>query len=163
MIQQRWRAEQRQLPFVDGIVFGDGSLVLADRSALAHSQWSTWRPLCDSHVDHLLRYNPETWMDVDTLIPPLDLPGRRIRCGGTAWEGDLFVAAEDPTDGGLLWALCLDWAEEPHSVRVDGDLLVVTMRWPAGDILIPLHEVRFPLDPDFRIRFRREEGSPSDG
>ncbi|RRD05660.1 hypothetical protein EII34_05440 [Arachnia propionica] len=153
-LQRRWQAADRELPLWDGLVLGDGTLVLGEFCADAtDGRPSSWQPLCESHTSTLLKYRPGHWNEVD-VARSVDLGAQRIRYGGTAWESEVVIACENSADRTLVWALVLDGLEEIEQVVVDDQRLIATTRYPSFDIVLPLHLMAQP-PVDLRVEFTR--------
>ncbi len=159
-LRNRWRRSFRQLPDVDGIVFGDGQVVLASHywtQNVDGTQHHFWSPIADVHLADCLKYDEQLWRDVDAW-GALELGDQRILFGDGAMGSDGFVAAEDAATGELLWSIFFDWTNPFDQAHLEGPDLVV--RSELNYLLrIPLSAMCTPFDPAARLIITHTESN----
>lgn len=132
LLQQRWK--QDRCPIANGIVFGDGRLLLlalVPHPAVGHTR-ETFEFVEESSLDGFLKHNPDYWAFLtrhcQLTIPDADL---LISAGGASMGGDGFVALSRASDDYLNWVL---FSEDSNPfvdlAFTDG---VITARTTSGD------------------------------
>lgn len=139
LIQQRWNDEE--CPLFDGILFGDGDIVLMEcRTHVRDSRLETIvRPLARSSLGSFLDYNPEGWVSITPMASfDGESGGLVVTCGEGAQGGDGFVAVCEADDQRLKWLAFFQGSNPFKRVTVEHDRVVAVSTHD--------HVWTFPLD-----------------
>lgn len=130
------------IPWFDGILFGDGSIIIMEHWLARETQGGPpiIRPLVRSTLDAFLRYNSNRWRSMEPLkILAANSERSRLTCGkGKDWDATGFVAVGNVDDGGIQWVASFQDSGAFTDVAMDKTEVVAHS---AGG-----HVWRFPIE-----------------
>jgi hypothetical protein len=104
-LQDQWK--KGYLPGVDGIFYGDGSVIIAHTYSTIDSDNKReyhWYPLCDTTIASLEKYEGDIWTPVDIWHGALKDENETIVFGDGAMGNEGHISSVDE-NGNLNWGL----------------------------------------------------------
>ena len=94
LIIEYWNSKERRLPGIDCIAYPDGKVIILDCYSLYNSNTKEkkkfCRPLCDTTIDSLEKYNSTLWTQVDEWTS-MDYREGKIYGGDGAMGNEAFI------------------------------------------------------------------------
>mgnify|MGYP003598837064 FL=1 len=124
-LQHKWQAGF--LPCIDGIVFGDGKVIVANTYTIKNHETKEqkyyWSALCDSSLQSFETYNDDLWVSVDIYKGEIAYKDQTIVFGDGSMGHEGFVASVDQHNQ-LNWALFFTFTNPIMSAKIENHTLV---------------------------------------
>ena len=124
-LQHKWQAGF--LPCIDGIVFGDGKVIVANTYTIKNQETKEqkyyWSALCDSTLQSLEKYNDNIWASIDIYKGELEYHDQKIVFGEGSMGHEGFVACVNEQNK-LHWAIFFTFTNPIMSAKIENHTLV---------------------------------------
>ena len=126
LISECWRSQERKLPYGDLVAWPDGRVTILNCYAAQNFRTMErklfCRPLCDSTIESLVRYDAAGWVAVMALTS-IGCPNGMIYGGGGAFGSVGFAARVDNNDD-LIWAVVFTGTNPIKELGIHGNTLI---------------------------------------
>jgi len=125
-VLEHWDGAERGLPGYDAIIYPNGNITLfncygyRDRATNEYRRFC--RPLCDTTIDSIVKYNGDPWVSVESWTS-VGYGNGKIYGGDGSMGNEGHIACVDGDDN-LLWAMFFTNTNPIKALEIKGNTLI---------------------------------------